>query len=192
MVELFILGKDGHQVIWCNLVSIFVICADRIPGVLAILRSKGHQESGGVTKSVHRWYIQLLYLTSKSSSSGVIAALKSQSVSTTCGWKRNQATGLKLNCCTFLERVFLQVSLSDGSACSAIVIISWSFLPGRIHEKLLEMLCKICRYISIHTFSPHPGVIIERVGVGGEEIGLCHQTWLWKGRLLSDEALWET
>ena len=54
MVELFILGKDGHQVIWCNLVSIFVICADRIPGVLAILRSKGHQESGGVTKSVHR------------------------------------------------------------------------------------------------------------------------------------------
>ena len=54
MVELFIFGKNGHQVMWCNLVSIFVICADRIPGVLAILRSKGHQESGGVTKSVHR------------------------------------------------------------------------------------------------------------------------------------------
>ena len=54
------------------------------------------------------------------------------------------------------------------------------------------MLRKICRYTSIHTFSPHPGVIIERVGVGGEEIGLCHQTWLWQGRLLSDEALWET
>ena len=83
MVELFIFGKNGHQVMWCNLVSIFVICADRIPGVLAILRSKGHQESGGVTKSVHRWYIQLLYLTSKSSSSGVIAALKSQNVSRT-------------------------------------------------------------------------------------------------------------
>ena len=48
------MAKDGHQVIWCNLVSIFVICADRIPGALAILRSKGHQESGGVTKSVHR------------------------------------------------------------------------------------------------------------------------------------------
>ena len=66
------------------------------------------------------------------------------------------------------------------------------FLPGRIHEKLFEMLCKICRYTSIHTFSPHPGVIIERVGVGGEEVGLCHQTWLWQGRLLSEEALWET
>ena len=100
---------------------------------------------------------------------------------------------MKLNCCTFLERVLLQVSLSDGSACSAIVIISWSFLPGRIHEKLLEMLRKICRYIPIHTFSPHPGVIIEQVGVdGGLQVGevgrevgkrqdIANRLWLGRG-----------
>ena len=40
MVKLFILGKDGHRVIWCNVVTIFVIYADRIQGVLARLRSQ--------------------------------------------------------------------------------------------------------------------------------------------------------
>ena len=44
-------------------------------------------------------------------------------------------------------------------------------LSVRVHRAVMrsryDMLCEICCFISIHMFSPHPGVIIEQVGVDG-------------------------
>ena len=137
---------------WCSAVHIFVIIdADRIPGVLARLRSQRVLGIWGETKSVHRYHVQLLYLTSKSYFSGVIATLKSQSVSRTKGWKRNKATGIKLKCCAFLKKVLLQVS--TRMLCRATVGTNRSFLPGRIHEELPEMLHEICHPVQYIVFN---------------------------------------
>ena len=63
----------------------------------------------------------------------------------------------------------------------------------RSHEKPPDMLCEICCFISIHRFSPNPGVIIVQVGVdGGLQVGevgrevgkrqdIANRLWLGRG-----------
>ena len=151
MVKLFILVKDGHRVIWCNVVTIFVIYADRIPGVLARLRSQRVLGIWGRNKISSQVPCLIIVPHFKEWFFRCHCHVEVSKCIKNLGLKTKQATGIKLKCCAFLKRVLLQVS--TRTLCRATVGTNQSFLPGRIHEELLEMLHEICHPVQYIVFT---------------------------------------